>query len=207
MEKRLTSAQLDQIIAEIHQLSQRQNEELTIEQVREVLADLNMSPELLEEALVQLRRRAVLRSRRRRNLSIIGTLVGISLLFWLGFTFFGEKQQQILDRIIAQQDRITLAQDDGGNLSSIYRNQGGELYYRVTLNNAPVGQKLSLSCNWIAPGGQIVHQNNYQTKEISTSIWNTYCRYTIGNNSPQGVWKVEAFLGDRQLSEHSFTVE
>lgn len=214
MEKRLTQAQLDQIIAEIQELSQRQSNELSIEEVKVILADLNMSPDLLEEALVQLRRRDVLRSRQQRNIGLIAAIAGISAILLFGFIFFSQRQQQILTRVVSQSDRLTFTQDDGGNLTTISRSDAGELYYRVTLNNAPVGQKLSLSCNWIAPNGEIVHQNNYQTKRINTPVWNTYCRHTIGSNSPSGIWKVQAFLGDpkdlaqraRLLSESNFTV-
>jgi len=215
MEKRLTQAQLNQIIADVQEISQRQSSELSIEEVRGILTDLNMDPELLEEALVQLRRRDALQSRKKSKIWLIGTIAGISTFLLFGFIFFSQRQEQILDRVVTQQDRITFTEDDGGNLTTIPSSVGGELYYRVTLNNAPVGQKLSLSCNWIAPGGEIVHQNSYQTKQISSSIWHTYCRYTIGANSPKGIWKVEAFLGsprsqssrDRLLSESTFKVQ
>jgi hypothetical protein len=70
-----------------------------------------------------------------------------------------------------------------------------------------VGQRLSLSCNWIDPSGQIVHQNRYQTKEITTPIWNTFCRHNLGSEMPVGTWKVEAFLGDRRLSDATFEVQ
>jgi hypothetical protein len=71
----------------------------------------------------------------------------------------------------------------------IDRQANQEVFYRVTLANAPFGQKLSLSCNWVDPNGNIVHQNNYQTKEIKTLIWNTFCRYTIGSSAPTGKWQ------------------
>jgi hypothetical protein len=108
---------------------------------------------------------------------------------------------------MAQRDRVTLAQDNGGNLSTIRRQNSGEIFYRITLSDAPVGQRLSLSCNWINPSGEIVHQNRYQTKEITTPIWNTFCRHPLGSEMPVGIWKVEAFLGDRRLSDATFEVK
>jgi len=113
----------------------------------------------------------------------------------------------LLTRVTAERDRITLVQDDGGNLSTVLRQTSGEVVYRVTLSDAPVGQKLSLSCNWMDPNGQIVHQNRYQTKEITTPVWNTICRHTIGSAAPVGMWKVQMLLGDRLLSDATFVVK
>ena len=122
-------------------------------------------------------------------------------------TVFTQSQQQLLTRVTAERDRITLVQDDGGDLSTVLRQTSGEVVYRVTLSDAPVGQKLSLSCNWMDPNGQIVHQNRYQTKEITTPVWNTVCRHTIGSAAPVGTWKVQMLLGDRLLSDATFVVK
>jgi hypothetical protein len=77
----------------------------------------------------------------------------------------------------------------------------------VTLKDAPIGKKLNLSCNWIDPSGQIVKQNNYQTREVKTSIWDTFCRYSINSTAPVGNWKVEMFLEGRKISEEPFVVQ
>jgi hypothetical protein len=207
MEQRLTQAQLEQVVAEVERLSQRQQAELDAQQVREILQELNLPPEFLEEAMVQLQRHEALAAQQQRNRWIFGSVIALIVLLLLGVTLFTQNQQKITARVMAQRDRITLARDDGGNLSTVPRQVNGEVFYRVTLSDAPVGEKLSLSCNWIDPGGQIVHQNHYQTKDINTSVWNTFCRYNLGSDAPVGTWKVEAFLGDRLLSDATFDVE
>ncbi|MGK7877052.1 MAG: DUF3859 domain-containing protein [Xenococcaceae cyanobacterium] len=207
MEQRLTQAQLEQVVAEVQQLSQRQQAELDAEQVRDILRELNLPPEFLEEAMLQLRRREALAAQQRRNRWLLGSVVGSLALLVLGVTLFSQNQQQTLALVTAQRARLTRAQDDGGNLSTVSRQANGEVFYRVTLSNAPVGQKLSLSCNWIDPSRQIVHQNRYQTKEITTPVWNTFCRHTIGSAAPTGTWTVQAFLGDRLLSDTTFEVK
>jgi len=207
MEERLTQAQLEQVVAEVQQLSERQQTELSSEQVRDILRELDLPPEFLEEAMVQLHRREALKVQQRRNLFIGISVIALIALILFGVGLFTRNQQQVLNRIIAQGDRITLAQDDGRNLSTVPRQANSEVFYRVTLSDAPVGRKLSLSCNWIDPSGQIVHQNYYQTQKITTSVWNTFCRHTLGLDAPVGTWKVEAFLGDRQLSEASFEMK
>ena len=207
MEQRLTDAQLEKVVAEVQRLSQRQEAELAPEQVREILRELNLPPEFLEEAMVQLDRREALAIEQKRDRWIIGGFVGLIALSVIGFLVITQNQQQLTARVMAQRDRVTLAQDNGGNLSTIRRQNSGEIFYRITLSDAPVGQRLSLSCNWIDPSGEIVHQNRYQTKEITTPIWNTFCRHQLGSEMPVGTWKVEAFLGDRRLSDATFEVK
>jgi hypothetical protein len=207
MEQRLTDAQLEKVVAEVQRLSQRQEAELAPEQVREILRELNLPPEFLEEAMVQLDRREALAIEQKRDRWIIGGFVGLIALSVIGFLVITQNQQQMTARVTALRDRVTLNQDNGGNLSTIPRQNNGEIFYRITLSDAPVGQRLSLSCNWIDPSGQIVHQNRYQTKEITTPIWNTFCRHQLGSEMPMGIWKVEAFLGDRRLSDATFNVK
>jgi len=207
MEKRLTQSQLTQIVAEVERLSQRQQEELDAQEIREILQELNLQPELLEDAMIQLQRREALSAQKRRNRLVISTVAVILTLAIAGTIFFRHQQQQTFARILVKQDRITLTQDNGSNISTVSRQASSELFYRVTLTEAPIGQKLSLSCNWKEPSGQIAHQNRYQTKKISTFIWNTYCRYTVDSTASTGTWKVEMFLGDRLLSDATFNVK
>jgi len=207
MKQRLTQVQLEQVVAEVQRLSERQQAELDAEQVKGILQELNLPPELLEEAILQLHRREALVEQQRRRRWIVGSVIGLIALLLLGVTLFTQSQQQLLTRVTAERDRITLVQDDGGNLSTVLRQTSGEVVYRVTLSDAPVGQKLSLSCNWMDPNGQIVHQNRYQTKEITTPVWNTICRHTIGSAAPVGMWKVQMLLGDRLLSDATFVVK
>jgi hypothetical protein len=207
MEQRLTDAQLEKVVAEVQRLSQQTQAELAPEQVREILRELNLPPELLEEAMVQLDRREALVIEQNRDHWIIGGFVGLIALSVIGFLVITQNQQQMTARVTAQRDRVTLNQDNGGNLNTVRRQDNGKIFYRITLSNAPVGQQLSLSCNWIDPSGEIVHQNRYQTKEITTPIWTTFCRHNLGSEMPVGTWKVEAFLGDRRLSDATFEVK
>jgi hypothetical protein len=207
MKQKLTQEEFAQVVAEVQQLSLERESELEIEQVRDILSELNLSPEYLEEAMLRLQQRQTLRKQKRKNLWIAIGIVGATAFFILGIKLFQQNQQQTLGQIIVESDRITYTQDDGGNLNLVSRNDNHQLVYRVTLANAPVGQKLSLSCHWLNPNQEIVHQNNYQTKEITTPVWNTFCRYTIGSTAPVGTWKVQAFLGDRMLSDTNFEVK
>lgn len=151
MDQKLSQKQLEQIVAGVQQLSLRQEAELDRDQVREILRELNLPPELLEEAMVQLSRREALKAQKGRNFWIIGGVVGAIALVIFGSMILTRQQEQILSSVNVQSDRLTLAQDTGGNLNIIDRQTNQEIFYRVTLANAPLGQKLSLSCNWIDP--------------------------------------------------------
>ncbi|MDD1418146.1 DUF3859 domain-containing protein [Dolichospermum sp. ST_sed1] len=206
MNQRLTQEQLNQIIAEVQGLQLRQEAELDQQQVKEILQDLNLPPELLDEALIQVRRKQALEVQQRRNKLITFGVIA-AVIIGIGSTvFFNQQQGSLLANVSAQQDKITL-ESNNENLKNISRQTNSELFYHVTLKNAPIGKKLALSCNWIDPSGQIVKQNNYQTREVKTSIWDTFCRYSINATAPVGNWKVEMFLEGRKISEETFMVQ
>ncbi|MFM5942141.1 MAG: DUF3859 domain-containing protein, partial [Dolichospermum sp.] len=66
MNQPLNQEQLNQIIAEVQGLQLRQEAELNQQQVKEILQDLNLPPELLDEALIQVRRKQALQVQERR---------------------------------------------------------------------------------------------------------------------------------------------
>lgn len=205
MTERLTQEQLTQIVGEVERLAQRQQNEVDRQQVEQILQELNLPPELLDEAILQVKRREVLatQQRRRRNLTI-GMVAALIITIAAG-AFWSHQSQQRLANVSAQQGRITLAQNPGGSLTTVTR--PAEVAYYVTLQNAPIGKKLGLSCNWTALGDQLMHQNRYQTQEITTSVWNTRCKHTIDSAAPAGTWTVRMFLGDRPISETTFEVK
>ncbi|MBD2628783.1 DUF3859 domain-containing protein [Trichormus variabilis] len=206
MNQRLTQEQLNQIIAEVQGLQLRQEAELDQQQVKDILQELNLAPELLDEALIQLGRRQALEVQQRRN-KLIGFGVAGAVILGIALTiFFNQQQGSLLANVSAQQDRITL-ESNNGNLKNVSRQSNSELFYRVTLKDAPIGKKLDLSCNWIDPSGQVVKQNNYQTREVKTSVWDTFCRYTINYTATAGNWKVEMFLDNRKISDETFVVQ
>ncbi len=207
MSPKLNEEQLKQIIVEVGEMSRRQETELDREQIQEILRELNLPPELLDEAIIQLRRRQALAHQRRRDRFVLGG-IAIALVVAISTTvWFIQRNHSAIANIQVQRDRITLTEDDGGGLNRFARQNNPELFYRVTLEDAPVGEKLNLVCHWIDPNGQTVKQNRYQTQTITTPVWNTHCRYNLGTGAKTGTWQVQMFLGDRLLGEEKFTVE
>ncbi|WP_017717889.1 hypothetical protein [Kamptonema formosum] len=207
MENKLTQAQLDRVIAEVQRLSLRREAELDRQQVQEILQELNLSPDLLDEALVQIQRREALSVRQRRNRWIVAGVTAALIGAIATATVFVQHRQQVLARVSTYESRIALDLERGENVSAVDRQSGPTVFYRVTLSEAPVGEKLSLSCDWTDPSGRVAHQNRYQTREIDRAVWPTYCYYQLGPNSAAGTWQVRMFLDGRTLTTSSFVVK
>jgi hypothetical protein len=204
MERRLTAQQLELIVGEVGRLADRQQAELDRSEVQKILQELNLPPELLDEAMVQVQRKEALARQQQRNRRIIIASVAALLALVIGANFSFQTRSSSLAKITATQDRITLAQDNGENLQSVDR--GAAIAYRVTLNDAPVGETLNLTCNWFDPTGKIVHTNRYDTKNITTPVWNTQCRYQLPANAATGAWQVQIKVGDRIIEKSPFDV-
>lgn len=204
MQKRLSQDQLVKIVGEVERLSQRQQEELEPEQVQQILRELNLPPELLDEAMLQLQRREALAVETHRKRWIIAGVLTVLAVSIAGVGLFMQQRQQAIARVSAQEDRITLLQDTGSPLFTVTR--PADVYYRVLLKDAPQHERLALACNWISPSGQIAKQNRYQTQSIDRSLWPTHCHFPIGTAAAAGTWKVEMLLEDRPISDATFEV-
>ncbi|MEQ9355942.1 DUF3859 domain-containing protein [Coleofasciculus chthonoplastes] len=203
-DERLTQDQLTQLVAEVDQLARRHEAEIDHQQVQQILQELNLPPELLDEALIQLRRRQALAVQQRRN-RWIGIGVGVAIVGAIAAsTVFIVNRQRAIATVSVSQSCMTSNPQTCEPISDFNRQ---EIVYRVTLQDTPVGQKLSLQCDWINPNGQIVHQNRYQTNKIDREVWSTYCRHTLGSTATLGDWQVQMRLGDRALDQKSFTVK
>jgi hypothetical protein len=206
MTDRLTEAQLQQVVGEAQRLFNQQQVQFDQAEVKAILTELNLPPELLPDAMAQIQRRQALQREQRHQSQIRWTIgAGAAILIGaIGINFF--MQQQTVDRVGVQQAQISLAADvnDG---RAIDRAAQPTVYYRVTLKDAPVGEKLALSCDWIDPSNQVVHQNRYETKNITTPVWPTQCRHAIGASAPTGQWQVRMSIGQRSIGNTTFEVK
>ncbi|MGB3514385.1 MAG: hypothetical protein WBA93_35270 [Microcoleaceae cyanobacterium] len=209
-QERLTQAQFIQLVGEVEQLSRLRDEEIDREQIQQILQELNLPTDLVDEAMMQLRRREALAVEEKRNKFItVGLLSGLLVVIAASLLWF-QTQKQALNNVYANsgQSQLTLQTNSGRKMLIVVDSQQKpEVFYRVTLQDAPVGKKLSLGCKWINSNGEISHQNSYQTKQINQEVWPTYCRYQFNPVSPVGNWQVEMYLGDRLLSQTEFTVK
>lgn len=202
MEQRLTPQQLDRIVGEVGRMANRQADEVDRSTVLQILQELNLPPELLDEAMIQVQRKDALEREQNRNRGLAIAGVAALVITIVGIGTFSHNRASSIAKVTATQDRITLAQDGGENLQTVSR--GSALTYRVTLNDAPVGDKLAITCNWLNPGGQVAHTNRFETKNITTAIWNTQCRYQIPMDAVTGAWKVQILVGDKLVEQAPF---
>lgn len=210
MEKRLTQEELGKVVAEVTRLAQeRQDFEratLDRQQMAQVLKELDLPVELIDDAMEQVNRREALAREQRKRKRIIAFGIAALVLIIFLFGVWAFQRGAAFDRINTDQARITRSIDDGGSLQTVLRD-GQDVFYRVILKDVPVGETLSITCNWIDPSGRVFYQNRYTTRATDKSVWPTQCRCQLGSAAERGAWKVEMLLEDRVLSSTTFQVE
>jgi len=207
MREPLQSEQLAERVAAVEQFARSRRIALERDRVREILWELSLPVACLDEVMEQLHHRRK-RAIQRRQRWVLAIAAAIALAGAIATTTrLYQNQRPNLDKISASQSRLTLAQDKGEHRTTFERQTSPEIYYRVTLQPAPLGKKLSLGCDWRNPHGQVVHQNRYQTRRINKEVWNTRCRHQFGPASVPGTWTVQMFLGNRSLSNTAFSVQ
>ena len=210
METRLTETQLGQVVAELSRLSQQREDQklrgLDREQVIQVLKEMELPVDLLDDAMEHLRRREAIAKQRRKRTQLIMAGAALLLVIIAAIFLFASHRSAVFGRISADQERITRAADDGGNLSKVVRD-GQDVVYHIDLRDVPVNEKLALVCKWIEPSGRIFRENHWETKLTDKPVWPTFARCQIGSAAPAGTWRVEISLGGRVLSATTFEVE
>ncbi len=208
MQKRLTTKQVSQIVAEVERLSQRRQSEIEVEELEQILDELNLPDDLLDEAVMQVYRKQAMDKQKKRNRKIIGGALAVVVSAIAATFFMQQQQQQALERINVYDSRVGFRRnDDSASLEEINRQSTPEIFYNVTLEDAPVGKQVELGCNWVDPNREIAHQNSWKTKTISKEVWNTHCRYKFKESVPAGNWLVQMTLDDEVITSNKFVVK
>jgi hypothetical protein len=134
-------------------------------------------------------------------LLLVAVGVGIALVI------LKNNQQAARDATRATEGRLTLAEDDGKSLTIVDCQPSPEIWFRVLLADAPVGEKLNLVCEWVDPDGKIAYRNKYETQPIDRPNWPTHARHRFDANAPVGIWTVRLILQDRVLLSTTFEVQ
>ncbi|MBD1858201.1 MULTISPECIES: DUF3859 domain-containing protein [Leptolyngbya] len=206
MDTRLTQAQLSQVIAEIDRLSQLRDNELDREQVKQILQELNLPDDLLDDAIVQLRRREALAQQNQRHKIVISTIAIMIVGLIATVAVVQQKQHNKIARIAAIQDIVTL-KDSTNSVTQFDRTKDAQVFYRVTLKNPPINDRLAVSCDWLDSTGERIHQSRFQTQEITRSPWTTFCFAPLSPQSKPGNWTVKMSIAERPISEETFVVK
>lgn len=207
MKSQLTEKQWNQVVAEVTRLAQaREDEETQRAVTAQVLQEMQLPTDLLDDAVQQVRYQAALAQQRRQRLWL--GVAGLALLLVLAISFWSwtSSRSASFARIQSDPGRVTRTVDQGAPLSTVTAD-GQEVFFRATLRDVPLGEKLQLSCDWFDAAGKVFHQSRWETRETDKAVWETQCRCQLGNAVPKGKWKVEMKLGDRILTATEFKVE
>lgn len=200
----LTEAQLDQIVAEIDRL--QDDTEFEDYQIKEILQTLNLPNDLLEAAIAQVHYRRLLLQKQQRRKIVLSTIAMMIAGLTTTITVVYQKQQNRLDRIAAIQNIVTL-ESSAKPVKQIDRQKDQQVFYRVTLKNVPINERLRVRCQWRDSTGQLVHQSRQQTEEISRSPWVVTCNAPLTAPSQPGTWNVKMSVEERSLIDRSFIVK
>ncbi|MEO1429090.1 MAG: DUF3859 domain-containing protein [Cyanobacteria bacterium J06633_8] len=203
----MTTKQVSQIVAEVERLSQRRQSEVEVEELQQILKELNLPDDLLDEAVMQVYRKQALDKEKKRNGLIIAGVLTVVVGAMVATFFMQQQHKSALENIEFSQSRIGFRGNDSVNLKEVERQNTPELFYNVTLQNAPVGKQVELGCNWLKPNREIAHQNSWKTKTIATEVWNTHCRYKLKEDDATGKWFVQMTLNDETKISNQFFVK
>lgn len=207
MKSQLSEKQWNQVVAEVTRLAQEREDDETRRAITaQVLQELQLPTDLIDDALKQVQYREALVKQRGQRVWL-GIAGGVLLLVLIASLWiWSSNRSASFARVTADTGRVTRTADGGENLQTVPAD-AREVFYQVTLRDVPLGEKLDLSCNWIAPTGQVFHQSRWETRDTNKAVWGTHCRCQIGADAPKGTWKVEMKLGDRTINTTDFKVE
>ncbi len=94
----------------------------------------------------------------------------------------------------------------GNEITRINRIETPEIWYRVSFDQAPKGERIALHCEWYEPDGSLAHKNNYRTRPINHLPWETHARYRLPFNAPLGQWHVTLYRNKVVLQTGYFEV-
>ena len=207
MKSQLTEKQWQEVVAEVTRLAQTREDEQTQREITaEVLQELQLPTDLLDDAIKQVQYQEALVKQRRQRLWLSVAGVVLLLVLIASLWTWSATRSASFARIQTEPGRITRVTDQGDSLKTI-TSDGQEVVFRAKLRDVPLGEKLTLSCDWIDPTGKIFHQSRWETRDTNKEIWETHCRCQLGAAAPKGQWKVEMKLGDRVLTSTDFKVE
>ncbi|MER3435043.1 MAG: DUF3859 domain-containing protein [Leptolyngbya sp. ERB_1_1] len=202
----LTQAQFAQIAAEVDRLSQQDDVELDDEQVQQILQNLDLPDDLLEDAIAQLHQRRSRIQEQQRHRIVISTIAIMIFGLLTTMAVVYQKQQNRIAQIAAIQDSLT-SQKSAKPVTQFDRQKDSQIFYRVTLKNVPINDRLMIRCRWSDSTNQIVHQSRNQTQEITRSPWTTACSTPLTAQSQAGTWSVKMSVEERPISDQTFIVK
>lgn len=203
---RVAEDDLPDVVEEAAHLADERARTLDRERVAEVLAEVDLPADLVDEAHDRvLAKRAEARDRTRKRV-LLGTLAAGTLAFGLAVAGWSMSRASLMANISAQTAQVSLG-EKGPAPAAFRAVDRPDVYYTVTLANAPTGQTLDVRCDYRDPSGSVARQISYTTKTIKTPVWETHCHYVLPASAPPGAWSVEMTVENKAVRREPFRVE
>jgi hypothetical protein len=133
----------------------------------------------------------------------LGALVVVGLL---GGGWYLRQRQRQQEHIRAAGAQLTLDSEKGPVADVVRRSTTPRLWYRVMLEDVPLGYAQALECDWVDAAGRVAHHSAWSTRSIDHTPWPTHCQCVLPTNATTGGWTVRMRLGPRELSATPFQV-
>jgi hypothetical protein len=202
---KVDAEELPGIVEELTRIQREAEGALDRQQTQDVLRELDLPAERLDEARAALAVRRERERERSTRLKLTAGLVAVLLLTGLTLGWRAMGRSQALEQTAVARAVLTSAGAPAAGVVS--RSGRPEVGFELVLRHPPHGAALDLSCHWRGPGGDLRHQNRWQTKEVDKDVWPTQCRRRFDAADSPGAWSVAMLLGERELAVERFTVE
>jgi hypothetical protein len=191
-----------EIVAEVQKIERSRNALLTLDETRGVLRELDLPAELLDEALAAIRARNEASHGRRRTIARAAGAAIAVLAVAAGLFAWRQHESSKFARTVAASAYVGAGPAEAAT-STFHRSQQPELVFRVTLKDAPLGEKVPLACDWLGPEGRPLHQSSWRTQPIDRDPWPTHCRMQATPASPTGTWRVRMTQDGREIASQT----
>jgi len=201
----LSEKELIRLVEEVSKLDLERKQMLDKSQVSQILKEMDLSDDLLDEAMVRLDEKRAVEKKKRIVFSVTAAVAAVAIIalsstLWMSSNYAGQ-----LAKVTAADTRITTEVQSSADLSVVTAGNG-TIFAQVTLHDVPLGTRLPMRVEWIDPSGTVFRENTWQTKPTDKQTWQTHAKVDLPTSVAKGDWVAKFLLGDRIVATKTFVV-
>ncbi len=205
MQDKLSEKELIRLVEEVSKLDLERKQMLDKSQVSQILKEMDLSDDLLDEAMVRLDEKRAVEKKKRIVFSVTAAVAAVAIIalsstLWMSSNYAGQ-----LAKVTAADTRITTEVQSSADLSVVTAGNG-TIFAQVTLHDVPLGTRLPMRVEWIDPSGTVFRENTWQTKPTDKQTWQTHAKVDLPTSVAKGDWVAKFLLGDRIVATKTFVV-
>lgn len=205
VEHKIAERDMIRLVEEVSKLDNERKDQLDKAEVARILDSLGLPTELLDDALLRLRKKQnAEQSRKYVLIGVLGALIIAASAFFFISTNNGVVQGQYA-KVTATDAYFSL--DAEGLVQVAEVKTGQRVFAHTTLHGVPMNSKLPMHAKWYKPDGTVLKENTWVTRETNSLDWNTHAKCVIPSDAPVGKWMVEFSLGGRPVISKIFIVK